>query len=147
MAYRLRFVRFCHGFVSTIDAFRPEIAERGNRDINILFGTILVVGNATRLPRVTETSSIVATSKALNVSASRIRGFAPSVLSFVGTAIPRQCSRSFPFSFRTTATSAISFVSPALDIDGSRSKQGRPSRKRDFRLYVETPIGPREFRS
>lgn len=145
MAYRLRFVRLCHGFVSTLYAFRPEIAERANSDINILFGTILTVGNATQLSRVTETSSIVATLKALNVSASTIHGFALSVLSFVETAIPRQCSRPLPFPFRSTATSAISFVSPAPNIDVSRSKQGRPSRKRDFRLYVETLIGPREF--
>lgn len=79
MAYRLRFVRFCHGFVSTLYAFRPEIAERANSDINILFGTILAVGNATQWPRVTVTSSIVATLKALNVS----------------TPSPLRCSRSF----------------------------------------------------
>lgn len=36
VAYRLRFVRFCHGFVSTLYAFRPETAERANSDINII---------------------------------------------------------------------------------------------------------------
>lgn len=63
-------------------------------DINILFGTILAVGNATQWPRVTETSSIGAALKALNVSASTIHAFAPSVLSFVSPAINTDVSRS-----------------------------------------------------
>lgn len=63
-------------------------------DINTLFGTILAVGNATQWPRVTETSSIGASLKALNVSASTIHVFAPSVLSFVSPAINTDVSRS-----------------------------------------------------